>query len=102
MTKPGETTDFEAIDFINVLEKHLWKDVLDYVIVNDWYISDEMAEKYRSLEKKKPVKVKDNKVFKWKSYKVIQADLLHENNFVRHSYGKISKVIDKLVRKKIR
>lgn len=102
MTKPWETTDFEPIDFIDVIEKYLWKDILDYVIVNNGYISEKMAEKYKSLEKKKPVKVKDHKCFKWKHYKVIEADLLHENTFVRHSYDKISKVIDQLVRKNIR
>ncbi len=63
MTKPWETTNFEAIDFINVVEKYLWKDVLDYVIVNNWYISEKMADKYKSLEKKKPVKVKHHKFF---------------------------------------
>jgi len=102
MTKPWETTDFEAIDFIDIVEKYLGKNVLDYVIVNNGYISDKLAEKYKSLEKKKPVKVKDYDQFKWKKYKVIEADLLHENNFVRHSYDKISCVLDKLIRKKIR
>jgi uncharacterized cofD-like protein len=99
MTKPWETTDFEAIDFVNVIEKYLWKDILDYVIVNNWYISEKLAEKYKSLEKKKPVKVKNKEEFKWKKYKIIEADLLHENDFIRHSYDKISSVLDNLIRK---
>jgi len=61
-----------------------------------------MAEKYKSLEKKKPVKVKYNKFFRNKSYKVIEADLLHENNWVRHSYDKISKVLDDLIKKNVK
>jgi len=61
-----------------------------------------MAEKYKSLEKKKPVKVKCHKYFRAKSYKVIEADLLHENTCVRHSYDKISNVIDDLIRKIIK
>ena len=99
MTKPWETTDFEAIDFINVIEKYLWKDILDYVIVNNGYISEKMAEKYKSLEKKKPVKVKDLDYFKDKSYEVIEADLLHENDWVRHSFDKIACIIEKIVKK---
>lgn len=99
MTKPWETTGFEAIDFINTLEKYLWEGIIDYFIVNDWYISDRMAEKYKSLEKKKPVKVKDIRLFKDKKYKVIQADLLHEADFVRHSYDKINKVIRMIIEK---
>ena len=55
--------------------------------------------KYKSLEKKKPVKVKSNKFFKAKSYKVIEADLLHESDWVRHSYDKIAKVIENIVKK---
>ncbi len=98
MTKAWETTDFEAIDFINVIEKYLWRDVLDYVIVNNWYISDKMAEKYKSLENKKPIKVINHKYFRGKSYKVIEADLLHENSFVRHSFTKISNVIRDIIK----
>jgi len=101
MTKPGETTDFEAIDFVNVIEKYLWKNILDYVIVNNWYIPEKLAEKYKSLEKKKPVKVKHHKFFRWKWYEVIEADLLHSYDFIRHSFDKVWNVIDDLVRKNI-
>jgi hypothetical protein len=59
-----------------------------------------MAEKYKSLENKKPVKVKNQKYFRGKSYKVIEADLLHENSFVRHSYDKIAKVIQDIIKMK--
>lgn len=97
MTKPWETTDFEAIDFINTLEKYLWKWVVDYFIVNNGYISEKLADKYKSLEKKKPVKIKNHKSFRWKWYKVIEADLLHENTFVRHSYDKISKALVSII-----
>ncbi len=97
MTKPWETTDFEAIDFIDTIEKYLWKDIIDYFIVNNGYISEKLADKYKSLEKKKPVKVKHEKYFRYKSYKVVQADLLHENTFVRHSYDKIAKVLKEII-----
>jgi hypothetical protein len=59
------------------------------------------VEKYKKLEKKKPVKVKNAKIFKGKSYKVLERDLLHESDFVRHSYDKIARVVDELVRKEI-
>lgn len=101
MTKKWETTDFEAIDFVNVIEKYLWKDILDYVIVNNGHINEKLVEKYKQLEKKKPVKVKSLKAFRGKSYKVIEKDLLHENEFVRHSYDKIAAIVDELVRKEI-
>lgn len=99
MTKPWETTNFEAIDFINVVERYLWKDILDYVVVNNGHINEKIAEKYQSLEKKCPVRVKSKKYFRGKSYQVIEADLLHEGTFVRHSYDKILKVIEKITLK---
>lgn len=99
MTKPWETTDFEAIDFIGTIELYLWENVINYFVVNNWYISEKLAEKYKNLEKKKPVKVKSNDAFEWKHYKVIEADLLHENTFVRHSYDKIAKVIKEIIKK---
>lgn len=97
MTKNWETTDFEVIDFIDTLEKYLWKWVLDYVVVNNGHISDEMVEKYKKEENKKPVKVKDKEVFKNKSYHIVERDLLNENDFVRHSPDKLASVIDDLI-----
>ncbi|MDD2907802.1 MAG: YvcK family protein [Candidatus Gracilibacteria bacterium] len=99
MTKPGETTDFEAIDFIDTIEKYLGVGVIDYFVVNNGYISEKLADKYKSLEKKKPVKVKSHDVFEGKKYEVIEADLLHENTFVRHSYDKIGQVIKDIIKK---
>jgi len=102
MTKWWETTNFEVIDFIDTIEKYLWKNVLDFVVVNNWYISEKIIEKYKNLEWKKPVKIKDKNIFKNKKYKIIETDLLHENTYVRHSYDKINKIIDKIVRKYIK
>jgi 2-phospho-L-lactate transferase/gluconeogenesis factor (CofD/UPF0052 family) len=102
MSKPGETTKFSAIDFADTIEKYLWVWILDYVIVNNWYISDKMVDKYKTLEKKRPVKVKDINDFKWKKYKLIETDLIYENQFIRYHYDKVAWIIDKLVRTEIR
>jgi len=101
MTKKWETTDFELKDFIDVIEKYLWKNILDYVIVNNGHINEKLVEKYKQLEKKKPVKVKNLKIFRWKPYKIIEKDLLHESEFVRHSFDKVQKLIDELVKKEV-
>lgn len=93
MTKFWETTNFEVNDFVDVIEKYLWKDVIDYVVVNNWHISDEMIEKYKNEENKKPVKVKDISLFKDKNYKIVWRDLLNEKDYVRHSSEKLAWVI---------
>ncbi len=99
MTKKWETTWFEVKDFINVIEQYLWKWVLDYVVVNNGNISDYMVKKYHDSESKKPVKLKDKQIkeFKNAKYKIIERDMLHEQDFVRHSSKKIASIIDDLV-----
>jgi uncharacterized cofD-like protein len=97
MTKKWETTHFDLKDFIHVIERYLWEDVLDLVIVNNGHISDEMVQKYKEEEWKKPVKVKEDDIFEGKHYNIIQRDLLNEQDFVRHNPEKIMGVIDDIV-----
>lgn len=101
MTKKWETSNFWVTDFVDVIEKYLWEWVLDYMVVNSWYISDKLAEKYKSIEGKSPVKIKDTDwpILLNKSFKIIETDLLHENSYVRHSYEKIAKVVEKIIKK---
>lgn len=96
MTKKWETTHYELADFIDNIEKYAWKN-LDYVIVNNWYISDEIVEKYKIEEWKKPVKLKENQEFIWKSYIIIEDDLVNESDIVRHDPVKLGNIIKKIV-----
>ncbi len=97
MTKYWETTNFEVIDFVNVIEEYLWTWIIDYIVVNSWYINDEMVLKYGKEENKKPVKIKNLEDFKDKSYKIIQRDLLNQHDFVRHDSKKIQSVINDII-----
>lgn len=99
MTKQGETNDYEVIDFVDEIEKYLGKGIVDYIVVNDGHISDYMKKKYKEEEGKKPVKLKEKNKddFKGKKYKLIERDLLHETDYVRHSSKKIASIIDDLV-----
>ncbi len=99
MTKSWETTNFEVIDFVNEIEKYLWTWILDYVVVNNWHISDYMVAKYKKEENKKPVKIKDKDLdnFKDKKYNIIQRDLINEKDFVRHSPVKMAWVINDII-----
>ena len=97
MTKKWETTGFEAIDFVNTLEKYLWENILTHVVVNNSYISEEKAELYKKLEKKSPVKVKNNDSFRWKYYKVLERDLVYEDVFVRHNFKKVWEIVGEIV-----
>ena len=63
MTKRGETTNMEVIDFIDTIERYIDPGTLDYVIVNNGIISDEIVVKYKIEENKKPLKIKNHSIF---------------------------------------
>ena len=86
-----ETTHYELPDFIKNIEKYAWE-VIDYVFVNNWHISDDLVAKYK-LEWKKPVKLKAEHDFSWKKYKIVERDFLDESDLVRHSPTKLAKTI---------
>ena len=97
MTKHGETNNFEVRDFIRVLEMYIGTGRLDYVIVNSGYIRDDLVERYRQEEHKKPVKVKDPSVFRGERYKVVERDLVNENDYIRHDPIKLRAVIEDII-----
>lgn len=55
MTQPGETDNFTVSDHIKLLNSYLGKKKIDVVIVNSEAISEEMIQKYRTMEQKDPV-----------------------------------------------
>ena len=99
MTKKWETNNFEVIDFVDTLEKYLWKNILTHVVVNNSHISDEKMELYKRLEEKEPVKIRDKSIFKAKSYEILERNLVYENMFVRHNFKKVALVIGEIVEK---
>lgn len=96
MTKHGETTGFEVEDFVDVIAKYAGR-YPDYVIVNNGYIHDDLVEKYKREENKKPVKVKNIEAFANKPYTIIERDLVNENDYIRHNSEKLHAVIEDLI-----
>ena len=86
MTKFGETHGFKAQNFINVVEKYLGHDVLDYIVFNSKKPSVAVLERYRKesayfvdiagldLQSKRP--------------QVVLADLIESGQFIRHDHRK--------------
>lgn len=98
MTKRGETTNMEVIDFIDTIEKYIDPGKLDYAIVNDALISEDIVTRYKSEEKKKPLKIKDHSFFVGKEYKVVERDLVNTGgDYVRHDPEKLMKVLEDIV-----
>jgi uncharacterized cofD-like protein len=98
MTKRGETTNMEVIDFIDTIERYIDPGKLDYVIVNNTQIPDDIIEKYKIEERKKPLKIKDQSLFSDKEYKLIERDLVHTGgDYIRHDPEKLMKVLEDIV-----
>ena len=93
MADKWETTTYELPDFINNIEKYIWENIIDYVLVNNWEISQDLIEKYKKEEWKRPVKCKTNMCFSNKNYKIIERDFIDESDYVRHNSVKLSKAI---------
>ena len=98
MTKRGETTNMEVIDFADTIEKYIDPGKLDYVIANNTQIPEEIVTKYKLEENKKPLKVKDISQFAWKGYKMIERDLVSTtSDYVRHDPEKLLKTIEDII-----
>jgi uncharacterized cofD-like protein len=97
MTKRGETTNMEVIDFIDVIEKYIDPGKLDAVIVNNGHIAEDIVAKYKAEENKKPVKIKDHSIFTRKSYQVIEYDIVNDADVVRHDPIKLAKVLQSII-----
>ena len=98
MTKKGETTYYELPDFIDNIERYSGN-VLDYVLVNSGNISDELVEKYKEEEGKKPVKLKEGQNYMSRRFKIIEKDFVNESDVVRHDPVKLAKVLIDICRK---
>lgn len=48
MTQPGETDNYTAFDHALAILDHTYDDLIDYCIVNDSEISDDLLEKYKA------------------------------------------------------
>ncbi len=97
MTKRGETTNMEVIDFIDTIERYIDPSELDYAIVNNGHIDADTLLKYKIEENKNPLKIHDHSLFQDKSYKVIECDMVNDDDIVRHDPMKLAKVIEDIV-----
>ena len=92
MADKWETTTYTITDLIDNIEKYAGE-VIDYVIVNNGYISDTLVNKYSTIEEKKPLKLQSGLDFSEKTYDVIEVDLVNESDVIRHDPQKLAKAI---------
>jgi uncharacterized cofD-like protein len=95
MTQPGETDYYTVSDHVRALLNHTGPNFVHYVIANKEKIPLKLLKKYAAL-KQEPVLVDDAEVVKL-GPKLVKANLLHHENFVRHNPEKLGKTIIRLM-----
>ena len=97
MTQYGETDNYSASAHIKALIKHTHPKIIDYCIVNTTVPPQDLLAKYQ-LENSFPTKADTAEISKL-GYKVIDGDLIHATDFVRHDSRKIAQAIIETFRK---
>lgn len=93
MTKPGETNNFRASDFIRVIESYAGRRI-DTLICNKARPHETVLSRYLQ-EFREPVQVDLN--IDWGDRKILTADLLASGELARHSPKKIASVLEPLL-----
>lgn len=97
MTQPGETDGFKVSDHLEVINNHIGTNIIDYVIVNDEEISEDLKKKYLD-ENSIPVEIDEDKIDEL-DVEVVKANLLaiNKNGFVRHNSDVLASVIIEII-----
>ena len=92
-TKFWETNWYKLSDFLKVFDTYIWKDIFDYIIVQDESkldISDWIIENYK-LEWKELVKTDVN------DSRVIKADIISSWLYLRHDIDKLKEILSWII-----
>ncbi len=92
MTKNGETNNFSVMDFISAIERHLGKDVLNYVLVNSKKPGSVRLKRYAE-EKAQLVSLPGDYKNQLNKTAVLRANLLTKSGLIRHDPKKLANQI---------
>ena len=97
MSQPGETDDFNVSDHIEAIKKHADLRMMDYVVVNNGAINDEIIIKSYKEQGSKPVET-DHEVLDKMGVKIIEADVVNfSRSNVRHDPEKLANTLINLI-----
>lgn len=102
MTQAGETDNYSVLDHYRAIEKVVGEGFLDYIIVNDKEVPQDIKDKYLQKDGTKPVILTEDEkeVFENLNVQIIKGDFLEiKHQYVRHDSEAVCKQIEKLARK---
>ncbi len=98
MTKPGETSRFDAAEHVSEIVKYLGADCLDFVLISNTKVSKRSVTEYMK-KMQMPIYLKNKEsVAKITSARVILADIGNANELVRHDSTHLKNEIQKIMR----
>jgi uncharacterized cofD-like protein len=98
MTKPGETSGFDAAEHVREVVRYLGRDVLDYVILSNTRLSKRAIRGY-ARKNQAPVEPRGlDRLGRITKARIILADVVNETELVRHDSRKLAAEIEKIIR----
>ncbi|URZ17935.1 gluconeogenesis factor YvcK family protein [Clostridium felsineum] len=92
MTQPGETDNFSVADHINAITKHVGGRVVDYTLVNNGTVSEELKKKY--FEKTSELVKIDKDELDKIGVGIVEGNFIKiKDGFVRHDSDEIAKIL---------
>lgn len=89
MIQPGETDKYTVSNHIEVCNKYLGKKI-DVVLINNGEISQEIQEKYLTMEQKDPVKIDKEKLEILEAESIMNDYVCIEEGVLRHNVDKLA------------
>jgi uncharacterized cofD-like protein len=91
MTQPGETAGYALADHLRVIQKHVPRRVIDWVVANRQAVSPDVARRYRA-QGAEPVAI-DIPALQKLGFRVILDNLLEEHGVLRHNTRRLSRLL---------
>jgi len=92
MTQPGETDGYSVSDHIKALVKHSYAHILDYCVVNNGEVPQEVLERYS--KDKSTLVINDRKKVEALGYRIVEEDFsMIAEGVIRHDCEKLAKII---------
>ena len=99
MTQHGETDDYSASDHLKTLIAHTSSRIVDYCVVNNRIPSESMLDKYKQEQAFSTVA--DSLKIREMGYKIIEGNIIHTTDFVRHDPDRLARVIINAFRREV-
>lgn len=91
MTQPGETDGYSAYDHVEAIYDHVGEYFFDFIVVNKQKVSEDLLEKYEQ-QGAFPVQ-NNNGMIMAMGASVIEANLISEENLVRHEPVRLAQTL---------